>query len=124
MRIRSPVSHGSFTLRFSVFDVVWALISPGLALWIRGVPTLAKPDWTAAILFCGIAFLFSLIAFLAFRIRDGMTQLFSVNDALEVAKAVLLAELMTCLVVFSVTRFDGVPREEGAVEVREVLAAA
>jgi len=51
-----------------------------------------------------------MLAFLIFRIREGMTHLFSVNDALEVAKAVVLGELMTCLVLFSVTRLEGVPR--------------
>jgi FlaA1/EpsC-like NDP-sugar epimerase len=39
-----------------------------------------------------------------------MTHLFSVNDALDVAKAVLLSEFFTCLALFSLTRLDGIPR--------------
>ena len=39
-----------------------------------------------------------------------MTHLFSVNDALDVAKAVLLSEFFTYLALFSLTRLDGIPR--------------
>ena len=39
-----------------------------------------------------------------------MTHLFSVNDALDVAKAVLFSEFFTCLALFSLTRLDGIPR--------------
>jgi lipopolysaccharide/colanic/teichoic acid biosynthesis glycosyltransferase len=110
MRIRSPASRGSFAIRFSAFDVIWAFLSPWLALWIRGAQVLSPADWPTAAFYCAISFVASLIAFLLFRTREGMTHLFSVNDALEVAKAVLVSEFMTCLVLFSVTRLDGVPR--------------
>ena len=99
MRFRSPVSRGSLAVRFSTFDVVWALISPLLALWIRNAPVLSSPDdwptvtiYTVAI-YSAIAFGSSLVAFLIFRTRDGMTHLFSVNDALDVTKAVLLCRV-------------------------------
>jgi lipopolysaccharide/colanic/teichoic acid biosynthesis glycosyltransferase len=110
MRMRSPASHGSFTIRFSVFDAVCALLSPWIALWIRGAPVLSGVDWTTAVIYCVISFGFSLFAFLVFRTREGMTHLFSVHDALEVAKAVLLSEFLTCIVLFSATRLDGIPR--------------
>jgi hypothetical protein len=35
---------------------------------------------------------------------------FSVHDTLEIAKAVMVAELLTCLVLFTVTRMEGIPR--------------
>lgn len=108
MRIRSPASRGSFAIRFSSFDVCWAFLSPWLALWIRGAQVLN--DWPAAAFYCAISLAASLIAFLIFRTREGMTHLFSVHDALEVAKAVLVSELVTCVVLFSVTRLEGIPR--------------
>jgi lipopolysaccharide/colanic/teichoic acid biosynthesis glycosyltransferase len=91
---------------------VWALISPLLALWIRNAPVLSSLDdgWPTIAIYCAIAFVSSLVAFLVFRTRDGMSHLFSVNDALDVAKAVLLSELFTCLALFSMTRLDGIPR--------------
>jgi lipopolysaccharide/colanic/teichoic acid biosynthesis glycosyltransferase len=112
MRTRSPVSRGSFAVRFSTFDVVWALISPLLALWIRNAPVLSLESWLwpAALTYCTLAFVCSLVAFLVFRIRDGMTHLFSVADALDVAKAVLLSELLIYLALFSLTRLEGIPR--------------
>ncbi len=111
MRFGAPVSRGSFNIRFSNFDVLWALISPLLALWIRSAPVLSAVDGGPTIaLYCAITFASCLIAFLVFRIRDGMTHLFSVTDALEVAKAVFLSEFLTCLALFSLTRLEGVPR--------------
>jgi lipopolysaccharide/colanic/teichoic acid biosynthesis glycosyltransferase len=111
MRVRSPVSRGSFAIRFAILDVAWALISPLLALWIRNALVLSSPDgWPTVALYCAIAFFSSLIAFLVFRMRDGITHLFSVNDALDVVKAVLLSEFLTCLALFSLTRLDGIPR--------------
>ncbi|MCF8475954.1 MAG: sugar transferase [Pseudolabrys sp.] len=110
MRILSPASRGSFAIRFSAFDACWAFLTPWLALWIRGAQVLSPADWPAAVFYCSISFSAALIAFLVFRIRDGMTHLFSVHDAIEVAKAVLLSEFVTCLVLFSATRLDGVPR--------------
>lgn len=110
MRILSPASRGSFAIRLSAFDVCWAFLTPGLALWIRGAQVLSPAAWPEAALYCAISFVAALIAFLIFRIRDGMTHLFSVHDAIEVAKAVVLSEFATCLVLFSVTRLDGVPR--------------
>src|SRR5262249_31941895 len=82
MRTRTPVSRGSFAFRFAPFDVVWAFLSPLLALWIRNAPVLSSPEGSlivAVAIYCAIAFVSSLIAFLVFRTRDGMTHLFSVN---------------------------------------------
>ena len=109
MRVRLPTSYGSVVVRFSVFDVTWAFLTPWLALWIRGAQVLTN-DLNAAVLYCAISFTSSLIAFLIFRTRDGMTHLFSVYDALKVAQAVVVSEFITCLVVFSLTRLDGIPR--------------
>jgi len=97
-------------IRFSAFDAAWAFLSPWLALWIRDAQVLSAKDWSAAAFYCAISFVSSLIAFLIFRTREGMTHLFSVHDALNVAKAVLVSEFLTCLMLFSVTRLDGIPR--------------
>src|SRR6478672_11512305 len=110
MRFKSPSSRGSFRVRFSIFDVVWAAIAPPLALFIRDAPILSADGAAIALLYCGISFTFSLIAFLAFRLSDGMSRHFSVYDAFNVIKAVLAAGLMTSIVLFTLTRLDGIPR--------------
>ena len=61
-------------------------------------------------IYCLVSLLFSLIAFSAFSLGDGMPRYFSVRDAMVIAKAVLISELMTCIVLFLFTRLEGVPR--------------
>ena len=75
MRTRLPSSRGSFQIRFSVFDTVWAALSPLLALYIRDAYILSYNFAVTAALYCGIALAFSLIGFLAFRLRDGIARL-------------------------------------------------
>lgn len=108
--MRSPASRRSFRLRFAVFDVIWAAASPALAIFIRDVALYSPDHINLTLIYCVISFGFALGAFLLFRIRDGMADYFSVHDALDVAKAVVVAELLTILVLFTVTRLDGIPR--------------
>ncbi|MFZ0846191.1 MAG: sugar transferase [Pseudolabrys sp.] len=110
MRMRSPASRSSFRLRFSVFDVVWAAASPVLATFFFDATLYSPERINATIAYCLISFGLSLCTFLLFRIRDGMADYFSVHDALDVAKAVVVAELLTILVLFTTTRLDNVPR--------------
>jgi lipopolysaccharide/colanic/teichoic acid biosynthesis glycosyltransferase len=110
MATRTPVSRSIFAVRVSAYDALCAAAAPVLALWIRGAPALSPNDWGTAAVYCGMSFGLAMIAFVAFRIRDGVGNVFSVNDALDIAKAVAISELVTCLVLFSATRLDGVPR--------------
>src|SRR5262249_10706372 len=43
-------------------------------------------------------------------LQDTITRHFSVYEALDIAEAVLFAELMTCGFFFTLTRLDGIPR--------------
>ena len=110
MRMRSPASRGSFRLRFSVFDTIWAAASPVLAIFFRDGDLFSPDRINVTLIYCLISFGFSLGAFLLFRIRDGMADYFSVHDALDVARAVAVAELLTILILFTVTRLEGIPR--------------
>src|SRR5262249_42680504 len=97
-------------IRLSIFDMVWACVSPILALSLRDYFIFSSELAPTVALYWFVSVLFSLIAFLIFRIRDGLARYFSVDDALDVGKAVMFAELMTCLVLFTVNRLDGIPR--------------
>src|SRR4051812_46222441 len=110
MRFKSPSSRGSFRIRFAIFDIVWAAIAPLLALFVRDAPILSGDGTATVLIYCGISFTFSLIAFLAFRLSDGISRHFSVYDAFNVIKAVVTAGLMTSVVLFTLTRLDGIPR--------------
>lgn len=105
-----PASRGSFQIRFSLFDILWAAASPAIALYLRDVNISSSARLQAAELYCAVAFASSLVAFLMFRIREGIAHHFSVHDALEVAKAVVLAELLTTVAIFTAVRMDGIPR--------------
>src|SRR5450759_3430137 len=110
MRVLLPSSHGSFRVRLSAFDVFWAAVCPLLALYARTVYILSDKGMTTAPLYCAISLAFSLISFLAFRLSDGDSHHFSVQDAANVVKAVFSAGFMTALVLFTFTRLDGLPR--------------
>src|SRR5438132_11605424 len=110
MRVPSPTSRTGRRTYLSLWDLLWALASPFLALVIRDTSLVPTADWNVVAYYCVASSGFALLAFFAFRIHDGMTRHFSVHQALDLAEAVLLAELLTCAVMFTLTRFDGVPR--------------
>ncbi len=105
-----PTSRGSFQIRFSPFDVIWAAASPIVALYLRNVNLTDTTGVKAAALYCVVSFGLSLIAFLVFRIRDGIARHFSVADALDIGKAVVVSELLTTLVLFIAIRSENIPR--------------
>src|SRR5262245_23929177 len=110
MRNGSPSSRVPLGHRLSIFDLFWASASPYLALLVRDAPVLSSDGARDAVLYCFISLAFSLIAFVAFRVGDGMTRYFSVQDAMDVVKAVVFTELTTGTVVFALTRLEGIPR--------------
>jgi lipopolysaccharide/colanic/teichoic acid biosynthesis glycosyltransferase len=115
--MRSPSSRSNFRIRYSLFDVALAALSPLLALALRNAPSLvwSKEGVISAGGYCLVSLIFSLAAFTAFRIDGAIPRYLSVGDLTEVAKAVLLAELMTCAALFTFTRLDGIPRSTPAI---------
>ena len=59
-----------------------------------------------------ISLTFSLVAFLVFRLHDGISRYFSVHDALDILKAAVVSQLLTTVVLFAFTRLDGIPRSD------------
>jgi lipopolysaccharide/colanic/teichoic acid biosynthesis glycosyltransferase len=110
MRLPSPSSFGYLRYRLSAFDLFWAALAPLLALDLREAYVLSPKHATTAVLYCGASFVFSVLALLAFRVNDGLSRFFSVHDALNVVKAAVAAQLMTAVVLFSLTRLEGIPR--------------
>jgi lipopolysaccharide/colanic/teichoic acid biosynthesis glycosyltransferase len=110
MRTRLPASRGGLRARVSVFDTVWAFCSPLLALYFRDAYILSYEGVVTALWYCLISAGFALLAFLMFRLHDGMARYFSAHDALDVVKAVICAELLTSVAFFTVTRLEGIPR--------------
>jgi lipopolysaccharide/colanic/teichoic acid biosynthesis glycosyltransferase len=110
MRVPLPSSRNGRRIYVSIWDLFWALISPIVALYFRDVDLVFQTEWTIVGYYWCLSAGFALLAFLALRVQDGMTRFFSVHEALDIAEAVLFAELMTCGVLFTLTRLDGIPR--------------
>jgi lipopolysaccharide/colanic/teichoic acid biosynthesis glycosyltransferase len=85
-------------------------LAPWLALDLREAYVLTIERGSLAAVYCGLSFFFSIISFLGFRLNEGMPRFFSVHDALNVVKACVVAQLLTSVVVFSLTRLEGIPR--------------
>jgi lipopolysaccharide/colanic/teichoic acid biosynthesis glycosyltransferase len=110
LRTRIPASRAALRSRVSVFDSFWAFAAPLLALAIRNAYILSYDGFVTALFYCVLSAAFSLIAFLVFRLQDGILRYFSAHDALDVVKAVVCAELMTSVALFTITRLEGIPR--------------
>jgi lipopolysaccharide/colanic/teichoic acid biosynthesis glycosyltransferase len=110
MRVPSPTSRSGQKIYLSLFDLSWAAITPILALYLRDSSLVLNPDWDVVGSYWLVSASCAAVAFLALRLQDGMTRHFSVHDALDVGEAVLFAELMTFLALFTLTRLDRVPR--------------
>lgn len=110
MRIRSPSSRASVPVRFCSFDVMLAALSPLFALNLRAAHLLSPLHTSEVVTYFIVCFACSLIAFAIFKISGGIPGYVSVYDVMDLAKAVLVAELMICLIMFALNRLDGIPR--------------
>ena len=105
-----PSSRGRFRLRLSSIDVVCAALAPPLALYLRDAQVLSVQGAPIAFLYCSLSFVFTLIAFSAFRVGHGISRYFSVHDVVSIISAVIAAGLTTTVVLFTFTRLEGIPR--------------
>ena len=98
----SPFSHAMSFAR--LWRRRWPFICATLrCLSVQGTPI--------AFLYCGLSFVCTLIAFLAFRVSHGISRYFSVHDAVSIISAVIcVAGLTTTAILFTFTRLEGIPR--------------
>ena len=104
-----PSSRAYFRVRISALDACFALLSPLLALWVRDAPVLSAVSFSL-FLYWACCTIFSLLAFSIFQLEHKGLRYFSVDDIFDIAKAVVVAELLTAAVLFSFTRLEGIPR--------------
>jgi lipopolysaccharide/colanic/teichoic acid biosynthesis glycosyltransferase len=105
-----PTSRGKRKIYTFLLDAAWALASPAIALYVGGALAVAKQDWSMVGTYCALSAAFAIVAILAFRLQDSVSQHFSAHEALDIAEAVLFAQLLTYGVLFTLTRLDGIPR--------------
>jgi len=101
-------------LNLSPFDVCWAAAAPFGAIALRDpslfVLTNFPHELPAIYEYALVTITCSIIAFLLFRVNDGMSHFFSVHDVLTVCGAVAVAVASSSAILFTFTRLDGVPR--------------
>jgi lipopolysaccharide/colanic/teichoic acid biosynthesis glycosyltransferase len=110
MAVPSPTSRRKRRIDVSILDAGCALASSLLALWLGDALILTQHDWNATVLYCALSTGFAVVAYLAFGLRNTVTQHFSAHEALDIAEAVLFAQLITYGVLFTLTRLDGIAR--------------
>ena len=110
MQVHSPTSRSGSRIYLSMWDLIWTLTSPGIALYLRDSNIIFNPDPSVLTYYWVLSAGFATLALFAFRLQDGMTRYFSVHEALDIAEAVLFAELMTFAALFTMTHLDGIPR--------------
>lgn len=110
MAVPSPTSRRKRKVDVSIWDAFWALASPLIALWLGGALVLARQDWSAILIYCALSTGFAVLAFIAFGLQKTVTRHFSAHEVLDIAEAVLFAQLLTYGLLFTLTRLDGIPR--------------
>ena len=126
-RIKAEIASGQFCFDRHVLTVanlacrqeslpvnLGPILGPHLpyprALHSRRRGALRTHRFDSVLQYWGMSAGFALIAFFAFRLQDGMTRHFSFQEAIDIAEAVLFAQLLTCAVLFTWSRLDGIPR--------------
>jgi lipopolysaccharide/colanic/teichoic acid biosynthesis glycosyltransferase len=110
MVVPSPTSRRKRKVDVSLWDACWAFASSIIALWLGNSLMLAQHDWNAIMIYCGLSTGFAVLAFVAFGLRNTLTQHFSAHEVLDIAEAVLFAELLAYGLLFTLTRLDGIAR--------------
>jgi lipopolysaccharide/colanic/teichoic acid biosynthesis glycosyltransferase len=115
MRTQVPASRVNLQFSLSLADVIVAVITPLAALYLRDAYILSSNNTTLIFSYWAISLICSLISFCIFRINLGIPRYYSARDLINVMKAVLVGEFMTCAFLFSITRLEGIPRSTPAV---------
>jgi lipopolysaccharide/colanic/teichoic acid biosynthesis glycosyltransferase len=115
VRIRLPTSRASLRIRLSPVDVTLAAIAPYAALYLRNADLVSVGGMIPTDSFALISFAASLISFRIFRISGTIPRYLSVGDILNLAKAIVVGDLITAGVLFTLTRLDGIPRSVPAI---------
>ncbi len=106
-RLQRPSSHTRLLSRVVIWDVLWAGLSPLVAFLLRD-GTIKQPDTVS--IYCGVAFLISLLVFQWFQTSSPISRFYSIRDALELIKACVLIAALSAVATFLLTRLEEAPR--------------
>ncbi|OAI28671.1 sugar transferase [Methylosinus sp. R-45379] len=126
MRVASPASRDRIAFRLQLADIGWATAAPFIALALRDPQLLEAGDLArdlpAPYRYAFLSIACTLLVMWGFRLSDRMGQFFSLRDAVDVCVASACAVASSSVVLFTLTRLEGVPRSTPLIYVL-VLAA-
>jgi len=114
MSLPAPSSRARVKPRFALYDLAAAAAAPYIALYLRDV-TILSSSQSMVVLYCLFSVLCTLVAFWVLDIEGTVPRYFSLGDALNLAKAVVVGELLTTVGLFTITRLEGIPRSVPAI---------
>jgi lipopolysaccharide/colanic/teichoic acid biosynthesis glycosyltransferase len=97
-------------INLSTLDLLWGILAPVLALWLRDPNLLSTQQLNDSFIYVFISAVFTSICFVWFRLSHSVSRFFSVNDAMMVIKASAIAVSSTAVACFLLTRLDNIPR--------------
>ncbi|WP_159728870.1 sugar transferase [Methylosinus sp. Ce-a6] len=114
MRLASPASRDRIRFHIEACDLSWAIAASFIALALRdpallepgGFPAEIPAPYQFALLSTGCA----ILMIVGFRLSDHMGQFFSMRDAWAICAASACAVATSCVILFTFTRLEGVPR--------------
>jgi lipopolysaccharide/colanic/teichoic acid biosynthesis glycosyltransferase len=107
LRLKKPSSHTRLVSRVALWDVAWGGLSPLAAFLLRD-GTIYSPN--AVAVYCGVAFIVSLLVYQWFQTSSPISRFYSLRDAFELAKACVLIAALTGIAAFVLTRLEEAPR--------------
>lgn len=114
MGLATPTSRTNIRARLAPFDCLWAIVAPFVALALRDLTLLDPGDFLNDVpqtyRFAFVAASCTLASSVFFRLGDGMSRFFSIRDALLVCAASATAVASSSVILFTISRLDGVPR--------------
>ncbi|MBG0811735.1 sugar transferase [Methylosinus sp. H3A] len=114
MRVASPASRDRTAFRLQLADLCWATAAPFIALALRDPALLDSSEFSqdipAPYRYAFLSISCSLLILWSFRLSDRMGQFFSLRDAVDVCGASACAVASSSVILFTLTRLEGVPR--------------
>lgn len=114
MRLGPPASKSRLRVRLAPFDILWAIVAPLIALALRDQTLLETDDFPSTIrpayVYALVTACCALPSFALFRVSEGMSRFFSVRDVVSVCVAACVAVASSSVLLFVLTRLEGVPR--------------
>src|SRR3954453_3601976 len=104
MRTPVPTSRAARTAPASWWDLLWALLCPLFALYLRDGEIFFNRDWSPVAPFWWLSAAFFLAGFFVFGLHGRLARYFCIRALISISKAVIFSELLTVIVLFLLTR--------------------